>query len=117
VTSRNNILHVRSETGRSVSSNPDNIDNDFDYDLFNGQVPEDHEAHGVRGEPVYVTGAGFDEGTKTGRFQLAPGSPGLGAALPIPNFTPPFTDKAPDIGAHQRGEAPLTYGIGAQLRP
>ena len=62
------------------------------------------------------TGAGFDEQTKTGRFQLAPGSPGVEAALPIPNFSGPFAGKAPDIGAHQRGEPPLTYGIDAKPR-
>jgi hypothetical protein len=115
-TSRNNILHIRSAKGHSASPAADNIDNDFDYDLFNGQVPEKHEAHGVRGEPKYVDGAGFDERTRTGRFQLAPGSPGVEAALPIPNFTRPFTGKAPDIGAHQRGESPLTYGVGARPR-
>jgi hypothetical protein len=116
-TTRNNILHIHSATGRSASSNPDNVDDDFDYDLFNGLVPENQEAHGVRGEPVYVASAGFNVETKTGRFQLAPVSPGVEAALAIPNFTPPFTGKAPDIGAHQRGEAPLRYGVGAGLRP
>ncbi len=115
-TSRNNILHVRSATGRSASSNAENVDDDYDYDLFNGQVPDAHEKHGVHGEPAYVAGAGFDDRTKTGRFQLAPGSPGIEAALPIPNFTGPFTGKAPDIGAHQRGEPPLTYGVGARPR-
>lgn len=115
-TSRNNILHVRSATGRSVSSNADNIDDDFDYDLFNGQVPEKHEAHGVRGEPAYVAGAGFDEKKKSGQFQLASGSPGVEAALPVPNFTAPFSGKAPDIGAHQHGEPALTYGVSATPR-
>lgn len=115
-TSRNNILHIKSATGRSASSAAENIDDDFDYDLFNGQVPETQEKHGVRGEPAYVDKAGFDEPTKTGRFQLAPGSPGVEAALAIPNFTPPFTGKAPDIGAHQRSKPPLTYGVGAKPR-
>jgi len=114
--SRNNILHVRADTGSSVSSSTENIDNDFDYDLFNGQVPEKHEAHGVRGVPAYVAGAGFDGKSKTGRFQLAPGSAGCEAALPLPNFTGPFTGKAPDMGAHQRGEAPLSYGVRAKTR-
>jgi hypothetical protein len=114
--SRNNVLHVRAATNRSVSSAEQNIDNDFDYDLFNGQVPAPHERHGIRGEPAYVADAGFDAQTKTGRFQLTPDSPGAAAALPIPNFTPPFPGKAPDIGAHQRGEPPLTYGVGARPR-
>jgi hypothetical protein len=115
-TSRNNILQVRAETGRSVSSSTENVDNDFDYDLFNGQVPEKHEAHGVRGVPAYVTGAGFDGQSKTGRFQLAAGSAGFEAALPLPNFTGPFTGKAPDMGAHQQGEAPIGYGVRAKAR-
>ena len=80
-----------------------NTDNDFDYDLFNGRVPQGQEAHGVRGEPVYAAGAGFDPATKTGRFQLAPASPGAGAGQPIPNFSDGYTGPAPDIGAHQRG--------------
>jgi hypothetical protein len=112
--SRNNILHVRSAKGHSASSAAENIDDDFDYDLFNGQVPEQHEKHGVHGEPAYAAGAGFDPQTKTGRFQLAAGSPGVEAALPIANFTGAFTGKAPDIGAHQRGEPAKIYGIGAK---
>ena len=38
--SRNNILHVRSPQDYSASDNKQNIDNDFDYDLYNGQVPK-----------------------------------------------------------------------------
>ena len=52
----------------------------------------------MRGEPVYAPGAGFDPATKTGRFQLAPDSPGAGAGQAIPNFSDGFTGKAPDIG-------------------
>lgn len=115
-TSRNNIFHIRSENGGSISDNPKNIDNDFDYNLFNGKVPAEHEAHGVRGAPVYADGAGFDAQTSSGRFQLAPSSPGVEAAQAIPNFTPPFTGKAPDIGAHQRGEPPLVFGLKAGVR-
>jgi len=114
--SRNNILQVRAATGRSGSSAAPNIDNNFDYDLFNGTVPETQEMHGVRGVPAYVAGAGFDAQTKSGLFQLAADSPGVEAAQPIPNFSGAFTGKAPDIGAHQRGEPPLTYGVGAKVR-
>ncbi|GEP41064.1 hypothetical protein [Brevifollis gellanilyticus] len=113
---RNNILQVRAATNRSASSAEPNVDNDFDYDLFNGQVPETHEKHGVRGVPAYVTDAGMNAQTKTGRFQLAPGSPGAGTAQPLPNFTPAFTGKAPDMGAHQQGESPLIYGVASQAR-
>jgi len=109
--SRNNILHVRSPQNHSASSNERNIDNDFDHDLFNGLIPAGHEAHGVRGEPVYVEGAGLDPATKIGRFQLAPDSPGLNAGQAIPNFSAERTGTVPDIGAHQRGAPPIRYGV------
>jgi hypothetical protein len=114
VTSRNNILQVRSANDFSASQNKSNIDNDFDYDLFNGRVPKDQEKHGVRGVPVYAAGSGFDAVTKTGRFQLAPDSPGAAAGVAIPNFSDGFTGPAPDIGAHQRGQPPLRFGVGAK---
>ncbi|MCX7825409.1 MAG: hypothetical protein N2689_07610, partial [Verrucomicrobiae bacterium] len=68
------------------------------------------------GEPVYVAGAGFDPTTKTGRFHLAPDSPGAGAGQPIPNFSDGYTGRAPDIGAHQRGAPPMRFGVGGQGR-
>jgi hypothetical protein len=111
--SRNNILHVRSPNNWSASENKQNADNDFDYDLYNGRIPKGHEAHGVAGEPVYAANAGFDPGTKTGRFQLAPDSPGAGAGQPISNFSDGYTGRAPDIGAHQRGAPPMRYGVTA----
>jgi hypothetical protein len=111
--SRNNILHVRSPRNWSASANRRNADNDFDYDLYNGRVPQDQEAHGIRGEPIYEAGAGFDAATKTGRFALAPGSPGVAAALALPNFSRGYSGRAPDVGAHQRGEPPIRYGVAA----
>src|SRR5439155_22820670 len=41
--SRNNILHVRSPRGHSASSSRKNVDNDFDYDLYNGRIPQGAE--------------------------------------------------------------------------
>jgi hypothetical protein len=111
--SRNNILHVRTAQSHSASNNRRNVDNDFDYDLCNGRVPTNQEPHGVRGEPIYAGGAGFDPGTKTGRFQLFPASPGANAGEIIPNFSDGFSGKAPDIGAHQRGAAPMQFGVNA----
>lgn len=112
--SRNNILHVRTPQNRSASEAKENVDNDFDYDLYNGLVPRDQEAHGVRGEPVYEANAGFDPATKTGRFPLAPDSPGAGAGQPIPNFSDVYTGSSPDIGAHQRGAPPMCFGVDAK---
>ena len=113
-TSRNNILHVRETNNHSASEARQNIDNDFDYDLCNGRVPQGQATHGVRGEPVYAAGAGFDPATRSGRFQLAPTSPGAGAGQPIPNFSDGYTGPAPDVGAHQRGAPPMRYGVDAR---
>ena len=108
--SRNNILHVREERNHSVSNHRANLDNSYDYDLYNGQILAGTEPHGVRGEPVYVKDAGFDRAAKTGRFELADGSPGAGAGEWISNFSPGPREQRPDIGAHQRGAPPMTFG-------
>lgn len=109
--SRNNILHVRSPREFSASANKQNVDNSFDYDLYNGRVPEGAEPHGLKGEPKYIAGSGFDEKIKTGRFQLTDASPGAGAGEPIPNFSEGYTGKAPDMGAHQRRQPPMLFGV------
>jgi hypothetical protein len=114
--SRNNILHVRSPQNHSASNNRRNIDNDYDYDLCNGRIPDGHESHGVRGEPIYDVNAGFNPATKTGRFQLTPTSPGANAGEAIPNFSDGYAGKAPDIGAHQRGAPPMQFGVSAGQR-
>lgn len=111
--SRNNILHVRSAKNHSLSVNERNIDNDFDYDLFNGQIPPEQERNGLRGEPIYVENAGLDRESKTGRFQLTADSPGVAAGVVIPNFSDGYRGDAPDMGAHQRGTPPIKYGVGA----
>lgn len=114
VTSRNNILQVRSPEDRCISEAKQNIDNDYDFDLYNGRVPQDVEPHGVRGEPIYDSDAGFDLKSKTGRFQLSASSPGAGAGQPIPNFSSSYTGSAPDIGAHQRNSPPMKFGMSAK---
>jgi hypothetical protein len=67
----------------------------------------------VRGEPAYAAGSGFDPATNTGRFALAPGSPGAGTGERIPNFSGPFTGPRPDAGAHQRGTPAMRFGVNA----
>lgn len=114
---RNNILHVRLERNNCLSGNPLNLDNSYDFDLYNGQIPTGCETHGVRGEAVYVSDAGFDPATQTGQFQLAPDSPGAAAGERVPNFSDAFSGKAPDIGAHQRGTPRLRFGVQAREAP
>ena len=116
-TTRNNILQVRSPEGHSASSDERNIDNDFDYDLYNGQIPKGSEANGVKGQPGYDAGAGYDPATKTGRFQLRLGSPGLDAGVVVPNFSDGYHGTAPDTGAHERGDRPMTFGVSARWEP
>jgi hypothetical protein len=111
VVSRNNILHVREPRNHSLSSNKLNVDNSYDFDLFNGRIPKDVEEHGFRGEPVYAPGSGFDPKTNTGSFQLTPDSPGAGAGEVLPNFN---EGGKPDVGAHARGAPPLQFGVRAK---
>lgn len=114
--SRNNILHVRRPRDYSASAAQQNIDNDFDYDLYNGRIPQGQEAHGIHGMPIYAPQSGYDPATQTGRFYLAPDSPGASAGQPLPNFSDRYTGQALDIGAHQRGAPPMKFGIQARER-
>ena len=115
---RNNIFHVRSGDTHSISTARTSTDNDFDYDLLSaGRYPTDQEKHVIKGKPVYLPGCGFSFDSKTGSFQLAPGSPGFGKAVVIPNFCEPRNGQAPDVGAHQTGTPPMVFGIKAQFVP
>jgi hypothetical protein len=112
--SRNNILHVNTTRSWSASANQRNVDNDFDYDLCNGRIPEGQETHGTKGEPMYDVKAGYHPATKTGSFQLATNSPGKNAGQVIPNFSNGYAGSAPDIGAHQHGTPPMQFGVGTR---
>ena len=80
--SRNNIIHLLDISSQSIS--PIGIDNSFDYDLFNGSVPAGSEAHGIKGIPTYVKGAGYNQTKKTGNFQLSTNSLGYNSGVVIP---------------------------------
>jgi len=91
--------------------------------VYSSCVPSDHRSlrpfsfSGKTRHPRRTglqNGAGFDPNTKTSRFRLTPGSPGAAAGQPIPNFSGGYTGKSPDLGAHQRGAAPLQYGASAK---
>jgi MYXO-CTERM domain-containing protein len=113
---RNNILHVRSDHSRSISTNATNTDNDYDYDLYNAEVPAGHEANGISGTPTYETGT-FDRATMTGDFALQSSSPGYDDGVRLPNFNDDYRGEAPDMGAHEAGADPPTYGIPAASVP
>jgi hypothetical protein len=113
---RNNVLHVRDSDTRSISTGK-LADNDFDYDLLSARHPADQEKHGISGKPAYAPGAGFVFETKSGNFQLAPGSPGYDDGAVIPNFGDVFTGDGPDMGAHEAGTAPMGFGVRAEFVP
>ena len=113
---RNNLLHVRSTDSHSISTGK-NVDNDFDYDLLSARYPDGQEEHGLTGQPTYESGAGFDVENKRGNFKLTPSSPGYDRGVVIPNFCDVFTGKAPDIGAHEAGTAPMRFGVKARFTP
>ena len=115
-TTRNNILHVRRSDSHSISTGK-GVDNDFDYDLLSARHPAGQEQHGLSGKPTYAPGAGFNFENKLGNFQLAPRSPGYDQAVVIPNFCEMFTGNAPDMGAHEAGTAPMTFGVKARFVP
>ena len=113
--SRNNILHVRPSDSNSIAIDKDSLDNDFDTDLFNKNVPDGHEANGLSGRPSFVPGAGFNFATMTGIFQLATGTLGFDSGEIIPNFNDcNYTGAGPDIGAHESGWGPLVFGVKAR---
>jgi len=116
-TTRNNILHVREEDRHSIAVDRRHADNDFDYDLTSAAFPEGHEQHGLKGVPRYVEDAGFDLQTKTGMFQLAPGSQGMDAGVVIPNFCEAIDGNQPDLGAHESGTGRMRFGVKAQFVP
>ncbi len=115
---RNNIFHTRNSTVNSISLNPSNSDNSFDYDLLNHPFPNDQEVHGISGIPNYLLGApAFDFNNKTGTFELSELSDGYDDGIIIPNFIESYTGNAPDMGAHESGWEDFIYGINANFVP
>ena len=98
---RNNIFHTPGKEPLAGLNYRGTYYNDFDYDLlFNGS-PEnikaaistnDFEKHAVLQEPLFADAEGYN-------FSLLPGSPGIAAGEPLPNFSPVTAGKAPDMGA------------------
>ena len=114
---RNNILHVRVGERRSIAVSRSHVDNDFNHDLTSAGFPDNQEKQGLKGTPQYLQGAGFDSETRTGMFQLAPGSKGVDAGLVIPNFCEPINGNRPDLGAHESGTEKMQFGVRAQFVP
>jgi len=129
---RNNILQVahtaespEDKSGRwsvSEGTRPAPPANDFDYDLCNGLIvlTPNQETHAQRGIATYAPENGPesfpDAGGRiqpTGRYALAPGSPGYDQGVVIANFNDGFLGQAPDIGAQESGAEPMQFGVNA----
>ena len=110
VVSRNNILQMRSKTGKSIRDASTQPTHDYDYDLISGKVVSagTQEQHGVIGLPAYAALA-----LPPGDFSLERGSPGFDAGVPIPNFNDDARGQAPDMGAFEAGSAPMEFGVNA----
>ncbi len=110
IVSRNNILHVNADYRYSIDDTMKSDSNDFDYDLYNGQItglPE-QEANGITGTPI------FDLENSRGPFfpfYLLPLSPGHDDGAVIPNFSDGYEGAAPDIGAYEANSTKLRFGI------
>jgi hypothetical protein len=111
--SRNNIWHVK-KTWWSAIDVEGGFNNDFDYDLFNGNITAQSgsETHGVVGTPIYQDGHGAPSGSG-GLYQLAPNSAGYDRGVRLPNFNDDFTGAAPDMGAAEAGKPLMRFGVNA----
>jgi hypothetical protein len=105
--SRNNIFEIWKPHWEVLSNT--GADNDFGYDLYNGKTSA-ADAHGILGTPLYAPGNGAASGA-SGRYQLAPGSPGYDAGARIPNFNDDYRGRAPDIGAAEAGAPAMRFGL------
>jgi len=106
---RNNILHISNDRFNSIFNQNPNSTNDFDYDLYNGNINArpGSERNGIKGVPIY------DPNNGVGEFALDSSSPGYDAGVVIPNFNDNYTGAAPDMGAHEAGSPPMEFGVNA----
>lgn len=107
MTTRNNVIQTRSDGNWAILDQKYTINNDFDYDFYNGKIraKEGSEANAIIGTPVYERAA-------DGRLWLAPGTLGHDSAVRIPNFNDDFVGAGPDMGAvetHSKAPKPNTW--------
>jgi len=113
---RNNILHVRSNASRSIAIRDENVDNDFDYDLYSAEVPDGTEDHGIDAVPSYAS-TGYDPANSTGDFQLSQGTAGYDSAEMLPNFDDYYLGDGPDMGIQETGTQAMRFGTEAGNSP
>jgi hypothetical protein len=106
--SRNNIYHQWKD-GKGFTYQTGTTSS-FVTDMYNGTTGDTTVASGIKATPTYAPGHGW-QSEAGGNYQLAPGTPGVGAGTKIPNFNDDAA--APDVGAHQSGSAAMKFGIAA----
>ena len=113
---RNNIFQVNRPdlSGGWHNSISGDSSNDFDYDLYNGNVSgSGQEVNGVKGVPKYNPVPSYSLLGGKGIFTLDSGSPGFDAGAILPNFNDGYTGSRPDMGAHEAGTPPMEFGVDA----
>jgi hypothetical protein len=111
--SRNNIWHIWKAHWAAIGA-PNGSGNDFDFDLYNGNITgySGAERYGLVGTPIYQSGNGWSS-EANGMYQLAPNSPGYDKGTVLPNFNDGYKGAAPDIGAHEAGTPAMRFGVKA----
>jgi hypothetical protein len=104
--SRNNIFHIIKDWHDSVCDDCTDASNDFDYDLYNGDMPQTSQANGIDDVPVY------DPENAHGEFALDPSSPGFDAGVRLAGFNDGFVGVAPDMGAYEAGASVAIFSDG-----
>ena len=101
---RNNVLYING-TGQSIRDNDQHASNDFDYDLYNGDIVAvaGSEANGIEGTPIF-SGTGYG---------LTAASPGYDDGVVIDNFNDGYSGSGPDMGAQEAGASLLEFGVDA----
>jgi MYXO-CTERM domain-containing protein len=104
VVSRNNILHIHKDWWDSISDGNAEPSNDFDFDLYNGDLAAEAgaEANGWHGVPIYAGGGALDAT-----------SPGFDGGELLAGFNDGFVGAGPDVGASEAGAPPLEFGVDA----
>lgn len=114
--SRNNMLINYKYWHTTYRDNTNSCTNDFDYDLYNGDIANHcagnpHQLHGIALSGTALPA--FDPDNGAGEFALQPGTPGFDAGALIPNFNDSYDGAAPDMGAFEANAAPMEFGVNA----
>jgi len=109
ITARNNILHTRPPGAQAVRDPLADPSNDFDFDLYTGELvaAPGAQSHG------HATAPQYDASSPATCPTLAVGSPGHDAGAPLANFNSLHRGAGPDIGAAEAGLPPFRFGVDA----